>query len=354
MKRISILLLTVASAVLFFSSCNKEYAEPTITWTPDDLSHFVTIGEEDTYNKTLNVTFNAEAGIAEIQVWKHTYKMGDIESVVWATPTGFDGLLTFEYTLTTDNVEADFGGGVTKIVYEVEVTDLSETPQTTTKEYTFMIDEAYAVTFAVEDEAGNAITDAKVTFNTVEMTAAPYVYNFIQEGTYTYTVEKAGYQTVTVTDFVMPANDTTVTVELVDLLSAYSESIFITQSTTSGYATYNGVRVEDTENTTIGVKYHTNTASTIVIQPTANCQGFVEVANDDFASYTEIVNAYTNGTELDEYELPFDYDSKAYAAKYFIAKVDGAYVLVKYIDGFVNPNAHDGNLGNIIVFRYKM
>ncbi len=333
---------------------NKEYAEPTITWTPDDLSNFVTFGDEDTYNKTLNITFNAEAGIAEIQIWKHTYKMGDIESDVYDTPTGFDGLLTFDYTLTTDNLEADFAGGVTKIIYEVEITDMSETPQTTVKEYTFFVDEAYAVTFAVQDEAGNAITDATVTFDGVEMTTSPYVYDYIQEGTYTYTVEKDGYETVTVTDFVMPASDTTVTVELVDLLaSTYSENIYITQSTTSTYATYNGVRVEDTENTTIGVKYHTNTDNTIVIQPTANCEGFVEVDNDDFTSYTEIANAYTSGTEEPELELPFDYDSKAYAAKYFIAKVDGAYLLVKYVDGFVNPNAHDGNLGNVIVFQYK-
>jgi hypothetical protein len=350
MKRISILLLTVASAVLFFSSCNKEYAEPTITWTPDDLSNFVTIGEEDTYNKTLNVTFNAEAGIAEIQVWKHTYKMGDIESVVWATPTGFDGLLTFDYTLTTDNVEADFGGGVTKIVYEVEVTDLSETPQTTTKEYTFMIDEAYAVTFAVEDEAGNAITDAKVTFNTVEMTAAPYVYNYIQEGTYTYTVEKAGYQTVTVTDFVMPASDTTVTVTLLEELpTAWAGPIALALIGQQSWASYNGTAVTIYESETIGFAFTETTATTVTVTKTDNCTGWVLV--DDITALTteaSLEAAYTAGTPLATYNLPYDQHNKAFETKYFVSKIGDNYLLVEYIAGH-----RDSTTGNIVVFQYK-
>lgn len=353
MKNLKILFV-LAALVAVISSCTEEYAEPTITWTPNDLSNFVIIGDESTYNKTLDMSFSAEAGIADIEINKLVYKGLDLHYEASAVaPTGYSGLVDFNYTFTTTNELADFTDGVTKVIYEVVLTDASETPQEAVKEYTFFVDEAYTVTFSVEDEAGNEITDAKVTFNGVELTAAPFAFEYIQEGTYEYTVEKDGYETVTVSDFEMADYDTTVNVVLVDLLSAYSDSIFITQAATSQYATYNGDRVEDTENTTIGVKYFENTNNTIVIKPTTNCEGFVEVDNDSFNSYNEIVTAYTDGTELDQIELEFDYDSKAFAEKLFVSKVDGAYVLVKYIDGFVNPTVHDGNLGNVIVFQYK-
>lgn len=353
MKRINILLLMVASAVVFFSSCNKEYAEPTITWTPDDLSNFVTIGDEDTYNKTLEVTFNAEAGIAEIQVWKHVYKMEDVVSEIWDTPTGFDGLLTFNYTLTTNNVEADFGGGVTKIIYEVEITDLSETPQTTTKEYTFMVDEAYAVTFAVEDEAGNAITDAKVTFNTVEMTAAPYVYDYVQTGTYEYTVEKAGYQTVTVTDFVMPASDTTVTVVLnEELTAAWSTDIPLALISEVDWAEYNDAVIGVYKDETIGFSFTYTDGAIFRVEKTDNCENWVLVDEATATSFTlksEIEAAYTNGDKIGTYDLPATI-AKAYEPRYFVSKVGEEYLLVKYAYGYRNGAE---NTGNVVVFQYK-
>ncbi|MEA1873290.1 MAG: carboxypeptidase-like regulatory domain-containing protein [Bacteroidota bacterium] len=353
MKNLKILFVLAAMAAIL-SSCTEEYAEPIITWTPNDLSNFVTIGDESTYNKTLDMSFSAEAGISDIEITKLVYKGLDLYYDASAvSPTGYSGLVDFDYNFTTTNVVSDFADGVTKIIYEVVLTDASETPQETFKEYTFFVDEAYTVTFNVENEAGNEITDAKVTFDGAELTAAPYAFEFVPEGTYEYTVEKDGFETVSVTDFVMADYDTTVNVVLVDLLSAYSDSVFITQAATSNYATYNGDRVYDTENTTIGVKYDSNTDNTIVIKPTTNCEGFVVVDNDSYTSYIEIVNAYTDGTALNEIELERDYDSKVFAEKLFVSKVDGAYVLVKYIDGFVNPTAHDENLGNVVVFQYK-
>ncbi|MEA3447260.1 MAG: hypothetical protein U9Q98_02270 [Bacteroidota bacterium] len=353
MKNLKILfVLTAVLAV--FSSCTEDNAEPTITWTPNDLSNYVIFGNVSTYNKTLDISFNAEAGIKDIEISKLVYKGSELYyEASAAEPTGYSGSVDFNYTLTTNNVESDFEDGVTEVVYEVILTDDSETPQTALKEYIFYVNEVYSLTFNVEDGEGTEITDAKVTFDNTEMTAAPYTFGHIMPGTYAYSVEKDGYENVSVSDFEMPENDTSLTVVLNKLLSAYSDSIFITYSATSSYATYNGVRVQDTENTTIGVTYNSNTPDSIVIQTTANCDGFVEVDNDSFTSYTEIVNAYTNGTAVTEINLPRDYDRGVFAERYFISKVDGAYVLVKYIDGFVNPNAHDGNWGNIIVFQYK-
>ncbi|MDD2635654.1 MAG: hypothetical protein PHW82_09175 [Bacteroidales bacterium] len=355
MKKLSILFVLVGAAVMFFSSCNKEYAEPTITWTPDNLSNYVTIGDVTTYNKTLAIDFTAEAGIKEITIWKHTYKMLDIESVVFASPTGYAGLTDFSHVLTTDNVEADFAGGVTKIVYEVEITDESETPQTATKEYTFMIDEAYTLTINVEDAAGVAIEDAKVTFNSVEKTEAPYVYEYIMADTYTYMVEKAGYQTVEVTDFVMPDKDTAITVVLVQNLSAWSENEMVGLQT---YAKYNNILVGDAPNTTIGFDYTTNNnaGTAAVVEKTTNCDGWVLVDNADFTTVSQLGEAYNTGTPISTYELEFDYEAKAYTEKIFIAKFGSEYKLVKYVAGVVSPNDHSsttGNFGNVLVFQYK-
>ncbi|MDY0141726.1 MAG: hypothetical protein RBR97_07525 [Bacteroidales bacterium] len=357
MKKLSILLVLVGAAAIFFSSCNKEYAEPTITWTPDGSSQFVNIDDVTTHNKTLAIAFTAEAGIKEITIWKHTYKMLDIESEVFASPTGYAGLTDFSHVLTTDNVLADFGGGVTKIVYEVEITDDSETPQSTTKSYTFMIDEAYAVTINVKDGEGNAITDAKVTFNSVEKTEAPYVFEYIMEGTYAYMVEKAGYTSVNVTDFVMPDKDTTVNVELVMNLSAWSDDVMI--SLLDG-AYYNHIAVPDHENTTIGFKYLTNPTTPsdhAKVVKTTNCTGWVEVTSDTYTTQAELATAYSAGTEIYEAFLGFDYEeAKAFAGKIFIAKFGNDYVLVKYIAGLTCPADHTattGNKGNVLVFQYK-
>ncbi len=350
------ILLALFAAVVIFNSCKEEFAAPTITWTPDDLSHFVIFEDETTFNKTLNITFAAEAGISEIVIWKHVYKGIDMESEILDAPTGYDALTTFDYEFTTANLAADFAGGVTKIVYEFEVTDGAEVPQTETKEYTFFVDEVYTVTLEVEDEQGVAILDATVTFDGVEKTAAPYVFEYIAEGTYEYTVAKAGYTTVTVSDFAMAANDTTVAVELILELSAWSSDQMISMQPT--YATYHGTAVTTNENTTIGFKYTTNNGggTAAVVTKTTNCDGWVEVLNDDYTTVAQLEAAYAAGTVITTADLAFDYEAKVFAARYFISKVGTEYMLVKYVAGVVCPSNHagtTGNFGNVLVFEYK-
>ncbi len=55
--------------------------------------------------------------------------------------------------------------------------------------------EEFTVTFVVEDEEGNAIEDAVVTFDGEEYAAGHYVIDGVEEGTYDYMVEKDGYIT---------------------------------------------------------------------------------------------------------------------------------------------------------------
>ncbi len=54
----------------------------------------------------------------------------------------------------------------------------------------------YTVTFNVEDEDGNAITDAIVTFNNITNEAGDYVFDEIFEGTYNYSVVADHYEAV--------------------------------------------------------------------------------------------------------------------------------------------------------------
>ncbi len=353
MKKLSILLLITAAAAIFFSSCNKEYAVPTIAWTPDALSQFVTVGDETTYNKTLEITFGAEAGIKTIEINKYIYVGMDYTLVALDGPTGYTDLLTFDYTLTTNNLETDFGGGVTSIVYEVVVTDNSETPQSKAKEYTFFVDEAYTVTINVEDEEGTAIEDATVTFNTVEMTAAPYVYDYIMSGTYTYSVEKTGYQTVNVSDFAMVDSDTTFTVTLIEnIAAAWSADIPLALSTETAWAEYLDEVIGVSENTTIGFAFTFTDGAIFRVEKTDGCDGWVLIDEADALAYTtgaEIEAAYTAGTVIDTYDLPATF-AKTYEARYFVSKVGDEYLLVKYAYGY-----RDGgdNTGNVVVFQYK-
>jgi len=164
MKNVKILLVFVA-AVALLSGCNKEYAAPTIAWE-GNLSIMVDFESDTNYDVDLALTFGAEAGISEIVIWKHIYEGLDVTSVTLTAPTGYDALTSFEYNFVADNTVDDFNGGVTKIVYEFEITD-SEL-QIETAEYTIFVIEAYSVTFNVVDEATVAITDAIVTFNSVE------------------------------------------------------------------------------------------------------------------------------------------------------------------------------------------
>jgi hypothetical protein len=348
MKVVKLLSLLFVAAFIF-SACNNETAEPTINWD-GNLSKTMDFEVEADYLIDIDVAVNAEAGIKSFMINKYVYEGEDYSTIEITGPAGYVDEIDYTYNFMYLVDQSDFPAGVTKIEFEFEVIDNED--RAVTKVFTVFNTDYYTLTFDVKDAFGSDVADAIVTFNGVEFDAGEYVIEFVEPGTYDYSVAKDGYETVTVTDYEV-TEDATIEVELIQLLSAYSENVLITQSVTSAYATYNGVRVEDTENTVIGVKYDTNTTDRIVIKTTANCEGWVIVADDSYTSYDEIATAYTNGTAVTETELEYDYDSKPYSTVYFISKVDGAYLLVKYVDGFVNPNAHDGNLGNIIAFQYK-
>ncbi|MDD3740821.1 MAG: carboxypeptidase-like regulatory domain-containing protein [Bacteroidales bacterium] len=355
MKKVKILsLLFVAfAAVAFFNSCNKEYALPTVAWE-GPVSVIVDFESEDNYDVNLAITFGAEAGLNEIHIFKYSYSgLDDMTTVEMAAPTGYTDLTTFDYTFTDDNDAADFTGGVTKIVYEFVVTDAEL--QETTKEYTIFVVEAYSVTFVVKDEADNAIADAIVTFNGVANTAGDYVVNYVEVGTYEYSVAKAGYQTVTVTDFVMPENDTTVDVVLVQNIDAeWSAEIPLALYGQTAWASYDGNPVTNYMSNVIGVAFNFTDATTVKIEDTdyaggsLGCEGWVIVTDlENLTTQASLATAWEAGTEIHEYELPYD-QHKAYAPVYFISKMGSTYKLVYYVAGH-----RDSSTGNVVVFKYK-
>jgi len=351
MKKLSILLLITAAAAILFSSCNKEYAEPTIAFTPDVLSHYVDFADETTFDVAFDVKFDAEAGINSIEIWKNiTFADGTETSVSLTAPTGYDGLTSFDYAFAATNVATDFDG-VEEIIYEFIVTDASETPQSTKKEYTIInvIPEVYTVTFNVVDEADAAIADAVVTFNGVTNAAGEYTFE-AEAGTYEYTVAKEGFDDVTVTDYVLGEADATISVTLVEELPVeWTGPIALALEGQESWASYNDVAVTIYESETIGFAFTATTATTVTVTPTTNCAGWVLV--DDITALTTegaLEAAYAaGGTPLDTYNLPYD-QHKAFETLYFVSKIGDNYLLVEYIAGH-----RDASTGNIVVFQYK-
>lgn len=355
MKKVKILsLLFVAfAAVAFFNSCNKEYALPTVTWT-GPVSVDVDFTSDENYDVDLAINFAAEAGLSEIHIFKYVYSgIDDMTTVELTAPTGYADLTTFDYTFTDDNEAADFTGGVTKMVYEFVVTDAEL--QETTKEYTIYVDETYSVTFVVKDEADAVIADAIVTFNGTANVANDYVVEFVEAGTYEYSVAKAGYQTVTVTDFVMAENDTTIDIVLVQNIDPeWSAEIPLALYGQTTWASYGGNPVTNYMSTVIGVAFNFTDATTVKIEDTnytggtLGCDGWVIVT--DIANLTtqaSLATAYAAGTVVHNKELPYD-QHKAYAPVYFISKMGTSYKLVYYVAGH-----RDASTGNVVVFKYK-
>jgi len=350
------ILLALFAAVVVFNSCNKEYDAPTITWTPEKTSQLVEMADSTSFNQALKITFTAEAGIQDIKIWRNTWFNGSASPTAALVdgPADYAGLTSYEYDFETNHKLEDFQGGVLKIVYEFEVTDQSEEAQTTTEEYTFFAWETQAVTFVVKDAADAEITDAKVTLGTESKTAAPYVF-YVEDGTYNYTVEKEGFAPVTGEVVVAgAAKEVAVTLQA-NLLSEWSEEIVITHPDQIAWAKYNGTLIGVYSNEVIGVAHNkNNTNNEARIIPTSNCTGFVVVDNADYTTSDELEAAYTAGTTVTELLLGFDY-SKAYAEKIFISKVNGEYVLVKYVKGqnYSSPSPDGQQSGNAIVFQYK-
>ena len=292
--------------------------------------------------------------LSEIHIYKHIHSgLDDVATVELTAPTGYADLLTFDYTFTDDNDADDFTGGVTKIVYEFVAIDAEL--QETVKEYTIFVIEAYTVTFVVVDEAENAIADAIVTFDGTANTAGDYVVDYVEAGTYEYSVAKAGYETVTVTDFVMPDNDTTVNVTLVqNIAEEWSAEIPLALYGQTTWASYNGNPVTNYMSDVIGVAFNFTDATTVKIEDTdytggtLGCDGWVIVTDiENLTTQASLVTAYAGGTPVHEYDLPYD-QHKAYAPVYFISKMGTSYKLVYYVAGH-----RDATNGNVVVFKYK-
>lgn len=341
------ILLAVFVAVVIFNSCNKEYAEPKITWTPDRLSQLVEMDNEDTWNQTLNITFEAEAGIKEIKIWKNIYRNGQAgpTAELMEAPEGYEGLTSFDYTFATEHSLDDFTGGILKITYEFEVTDDSEDMQTTSREYAFFVWETNSVTFKITDGEENAIEDAKVTLGEEVKTAAPYVF-FVVDGTYEYTIEKEGFQTIT-GEVVVDGEDVEKNITLsANLLSDWSEDIPLALDGQTGWATYNGTVIGTYKNETIGFAFTYTDEGIVRVTKTDNASGWVLV-NEELTTTDALVDAYNNGTVISSYDLPYD-QHKAYELRYFVSKVGDDYLLVKYVAGH-----RDTTTGNVVVFQYK-
>ncbi len=70
--------------------------------------------------------------------------------------------------------------------------------------YTYTVPEQFDLAFNIQDEEGQEITDATITLDGVEYEAGIYVFEDLDPGTYSYMVNREGYQTfedeVTITD----------------------------------------------------------------------------------------------------------------------------------------------------------
>ncbi len=131
-----------------------------------------------------NVFLNSEKVAAEIEETEYL----------------FSGLSAGEHTAGVQSVYTTGSSDIVEIDFEI-------------------IDGVYfEVTFYIEDEEGNEINDAVVTFNGIQNAPGDYVFENIKIGTYTYKVEKEGY--ITVEDQVYVDDD--ITIEVTMIAEAYT------------------------------------------------------------------------------------------------------------------------------------
>ncbi len=336
-----------AAALFIMSSCTTETAEPTITWE-GNVSQFHNPTDGD-YAHTINLVIAAEAGITDFIIWKHVYRGINVTTTEVEGPEGFENALTYNYEFNIAIAGTEFTGGVTKVVYEFEVKDAEV--RTVTEEFTVFVDEMYKVTFVVNDEAGEPIEDAIITFNEVTYAAGVYVTDFVEAGTYAYSVTKAGYVPVNVAEYVVEG-DQEVTVVMEAALSAYSADVPLALISEVAWATYMGTVVGTHTSDVIGFAFTFTDGAIFRVAKTANCDGWVLVdaaTADAFISKAELATAYAAGDEITTYDLPATI-AKAFEVRYFIAKFGTEYKLVKYVYGYRNGA---NNTGNVIAFQYK-
>jgi hypothetical protein len=352
-KFLSLMLIAVA----FLASCNKEYAEPVVTWAGGNNQVIDFSTGNNTIERTVEI--EAEGTIKDFEIWKIPY-IGDEPaqglSELMDTGEEWKGLLSFVYDFSQTVAESEFSGGITKIEFEFIVTD--EQLQETTEVFTVTRVEAYTVTFTVKDGMDNDIEDAVITFNEVENEAGEYTFTYVVPGTFDYTVTKAGY--IQAEGQIEVAENVTQDVVLYQNLTDYSDQMILRHSSQDQQeANYYGVDATHIMNVhEIGAGYPTANYTNVEmlrIVKTDGCDGWVLV--DDISTithYHDLYDIYTeDGVEIiDELEITVreegTWEKSDFNPIYFVSKVGNNYVLVKIEDAL----RHAQN-GHVVVFKHK-
>lgn len=255
-----------------------------------------------------SITFAEKDGITAYDLSKADQCILNLEGTVTAEA----GIETLTYTRTTKDNLGEVKETVTFIFDEDPAGKTEASLNMTDTIFKAKLESGYTVTYDVQVVDKKDQTESKYVVITIENTATPIAAN-------------------------------------------WSDPIYLTRPSMTGYATLNdGTRVDQSENTTIGVKMVNNqTGSQAEANTTANCEGWVVVDTEEFASKEALADAYAAGTPVTTLMLDFDFHQRAYQQKVFVAKVDNDYVLVKYIAGDVCPNGWNGMAGNVFGFTYK-
>ncbi len=192
------------------------------------MAMFNSTQHENLYDEAVHVDLTGNVGTARIAFvykWTDGIQMNiDAIKVTAATDNGEDpeahfytvsfeaepGDHLYKYFLVEDEPTWDIGewpGGPDRELHvdgDVEVHDVFGVQPV----------DKFTVTFEIEDEEGNAIEDAMITFDGQTYDAGQYVIDGVEEGTYEYVVEKDNYNTAEGT--VSVDEDKTVKVTLVE------------------------------------------------------------------------------------------------------------------------------------------
>jgi len=163
--------------------------EGTYDYTVEKEGYFTTEGE---------VTVEEEDVTVEVTMFEKYTVTFDIEDehgneVTEATVT-FDGEENEPGNYVFENIEdGTFEYKVEKDGYFTKEDEVTIEGDATVE---VTLDGAYIVTFEIEDEFGNIVENAIITFDNIQNDPGEYVFKDIKSGTYDYEVEKDGYFTV--------------------------------------------------------------------------------------------------------------------------------------------------------------
>lgn len=192
------------------------------------MAMFNSTHHENLYDEAVHVDLTGNVGTARVAFvykWTDGIQMNiDAIKVTAATDNGEDP----EANIYTVSFEAEAGDHMYKyfLVEDEPTWDIGEWPGGPDRELHVDGDmevhdvfgvqpvDEFTVTFEIEDEDGNAIEDAIITFDGQTYDAGQYVIDGVEEGTYEYVVEKDDYNTAEGT--VSVDEDKTVKVTLVE------------------------------------------------------------------------------------------------------------------------------------------